>query len=92
MAEKDTMFHESTKLLVQDTDIVYIADVPGNPAPVPFKLTSYKNKKAVFENPQHDFPKTIVYSLIGEDSLVATIDGEENGKPRHEEFYFKKLK
>ena len=92
MAEKDTMFHESTKLQVQGEDIVYIADVPGNPAPVPFKLTSYKKNIAVFENPEHDFPKTIIYTLVTPDSLVATIQGNEDGKPRKEEFYFKKMK
>src|SRR5688572_2076013 len=61
MSERDTLFHESTKLEVQGEDIVYIADVPGNPEPVSFKLTSYKDNKAIFENPEHDFPKTITY-------------------------------
>src|ERR1051326_3684367 len=87
MAGKDTMFHESTHLQTQDTDIVYIAAVPGDSAPVPFKLISYKGNKAVFENPQHAFPKTIVYTLVAPDSLVATVDGEEEGKSRHEEFH-----
>lgn len=92
MLEKDTLFHESTKLCVQDGNIVYIADVPGNPAPVSFKLISYEDNKAVFENPEHDFPKTIIYTLIAPDSLIATVVGSENGTPRKEEFYFKKMK
>lgn len=92
LSEKDTIFHESTRLEVQGDDIVYVANVPGNPAPVSFKLTSFKDNKAIFENPEHDFPKTITYILVSHDSLIAVVEGNEDGKPHKEEFFFKKMK
>ena len=92
MSEKDTVFHESSKLQVKDGDIFYIADVPGNPEPVPFKLKSNQNKKAIFENKEHDFPKTITYTQISSDSLIAVVEGDDGGTPRKEEFHFKKTR
>ncbi|MBI4929469.1 MAG: hypothetical protein HY841_01815 [Bacteroidetes bacterium] len=91
LSDKDTLFHESTKLKLQGNDIVYIATVPGNPAPVSYKLTSQKKNKAIFENPAHDFPKIITYYLISPDSLIAVVEGDEDGKHRKEEFHFKKI-
>lgn len=92
LSGKDTVFHESTKLQFENGNIVYIADIPGNPIPVSFILTSNKNNKIVFENPKHDFPKTITYHLVSPDSLEAIVVGNENGKQRKEEFHFKKVK
>ena len=91
LSEMDTVFHESTKLEAQNGDIFYIANVPGNPAPVSFKLTLHEKNKAVFENPEHDFPKIITYTLVLPDSLVAVVEGDEDGKHRKEEFHFKKV-
>ncbi len=91
MSDMDTIFHESTKLQVQNGNIFYIANVPGNPAPVSFKLTFYENHKAIFENPEHDFPKKIIYTHVLPDSLIAVVEGEENGQYRKEELYFKKI-
>ena len=91
LSGKDTIFHESTKLLFENGNVVYIADVPGNPSQVHFGLSSNKNNKVVFENPRHDFPKVITYHLVSPDSLEAIVEGSENGKQRKEEFRFKKV-
>lgn len=44
-------------------------------------MTKAENYLFVFENPEHDYPKRIVYKVIGSDSLHAFID---DGKGRSE--------
>ena len=57
--------------------------------PIAFKMTKAEGNMFVFENPQHDFPKRIVYKLITTDSLHAFIDdGTEAGKKQN--FYYKR--
>lgn len=47
----------------------------NNQQPVSFTVTSYSNSGFTAENPAHDFPKRIIYTLINKDSLQAIIDG-----------------
>lgn len=65
MVEDDTAFAEKLSIKIEDGTVYYIADVPGNPAPVYFKFTSWKKSSFVSENPEHDLPKKIAYSLKG---------------------------
>lgn len=72
------LFEERLRLVEQDGAIYYIADVAENPQPVRFKLVSSSDKKAAFANPEHDFPKRIVYRLQGDHLEVSTSgDGKE---------------
>lgn len=73
----DTLFVEKATILVKDNDIFYLADVPGNKAPVYFKFTEFTDKGFICENPEHDFPKKISYQFDGK-KLAAQISG--NGK------------
>jgi hypothetical protein len=76
--ENQLLFEERLGLLEQDGNIYYVADVAGNPQPIRFKLVSSSNNQAVFTNPEHDFPKRIVYSLQGDQLEVSTSgDGKE---------------
>lgn len=60
----------------------------NNPRPVVFTLSSANNQMYIFENPEHDFPKRIVYHMISADSLHAYID--DGGSRKRANFYFKK--
>ena len=73
----DTSFVERLKILTKDNQIFYVADVPGNQQPVYFVFTSLDASGFVCENPTHDFPKKIRYSLEG-NRLLAQISGEGN--------------
>lgn len=73
----DTSFVEKIQILSKDKKLFYVADVPGNKAPVYFEITSAGENGFVCENPEHDFPKKIEYKRTG-NKLVATISG--NGK------------
>ena len=66
--------------------IFYVAQPGGGPR-TDFKLTASDGKSATFENPQHDHPKSIRYSLASDGSLKAELDGAE-GK---QAFVFKRV-
>jgi hypothetical protein len=77
MIGQDTTFVEKLAIVERDDEWFYIADVSHNSEPTPFKMISWGKESFVSENPTHDFPKKISYSL--ENSvLTATISG--NGK------------
>lgn len=71
----DTLFIEKMKLIIQDRQLYYVADVPENKQPVSFKVTSITANGFVCENPLHDFPKQISYQREGR-SLRAIISGD----------------
>ena len=65
----------------QRTDGIYYVAHPKARCPgTDFKLTRASATEAVFENPQHDFPKRIIYRKGADDSLTASIDGGEGTK------------
>jgi len=80
---------EFLRIVERGDGIFYIAQ-PGGRAPTEFKLTRFDGAVAVFENPQHDFPKRILYKKAADGSLTASIDGGEG--TRGSSFHFKPLK
>jgi hypothetical protein len=75
MKGTDTAFVEKIKIVAKDGKLFYVADVPENKSEVWFEFTALTNKSFVCENPKHDFPKKISYSLEG-DNLKAVISGD----------------
>ncbi|MBZ5609838.1 MAG: DUF6265 family protein [Acidobacteriia bacterium] len=63
---------------------------PGGQPPTDFKPTKSSASLAVFENPKHDHPKVITYRLESSGTLVATIEGDEDGQHKKEEFRFQR--
>lgn len=76
---------EYLRVVERDGGLVYIAQPNGN-APTEFILTELGPKRAVFDNPRHDYPKRIVYELSAEGTLTATIGFTKGGTPRKFEF------
>lgn len=56
--------------------IVYVAQ-PGGKPKTEFKLTASDGKSATFENPEHDHPRLIRYTLQPDGTLKAELDGAE---------------
>lgn len=71
-------------------DGIYYVAQPGGRPPTDFKLTQSSAGLAVFENPKHDHPKIITYRLEGAATLVATVEGDEGGRHKKQEFRFQK--
>ena len=70
---------ESLLLAEMGGELFYIPKVAENPLPVPFKLTSLADGRAVFDNPQHDFPQRIVYERKSETAMTVRIEGPGEG-------------
>jgi hypothetical protein len=49
--------------------------------PIRLKLAEVSDRKAVFENPDHDKPKRITYEREPPDVLTATVETVRDGKP-----------
>lgn len=61
--------------------LVYQAMPNGRQPPTEFALTSLAPGRAVFENPGHDFPTTIRYTLGADGTLEAVVSGSAGQKP-----------
>jgi hypothetical protein len=88
----DTIVTERVALKRVYGEVFYTSTVEdqNNKQPVKFKLTFYKKGKFIFENPQHDFPKRIIYDFTSRNTLHAYIDG--GAKTRAQHFYYKRIK
>ncbi|MGL2987510.1 DUF6265 family protein [Flavobacterium sp. RSSA_27] len=89
---KDTLHNETIVLQQNGDNLIYNAKVSGQneDEAIPFVLTATTDKKLLFENPKHDYPKKISYTLFKKDSLVAEISGIQLGKQTSEKFGMKK--
>lgn len=88
----DTVFSENLQLTIQNDSVHYIPTVPGenNGNPVRFTLSTKQPDNWVFENALHDFPQQIIYHFKAKDSLIATVQGKDNGQFRKLEFRMKR--
>jgi hypothetical protein len=73
ISKKRTSF-EFIRIEETKDGIVYLAQ-PGGRPPTPFKLTESTANRVVFANPEHDFPKRIIYWLH-EGQLCARVEGD----------------
>ena len=86
-----TPFFEFPQIKRDGEDLVYIARPQGK-EPTPFKLVKLNESAAVFENLQHDFPQRITYQRQIDGSLIATLEGEANGKAKRVDFPMQRVK
>lgn len=89
----DTVVNERVALQNKADGIYYTSTVENqnNRQPIAFKLTTATNNTFVFENPEHDFPKRIVYRLINKDSIHAFIDDGSDSSKKRNNFYYKRV-
>ena len=81
----DTVFVENLSILLKGDAYFYVAEVAHNKTPTFFEITSLDAGKFTCENPQHDFPKKISYTL-NDNVLTVVISGDGKSIP----FIFKK--
>ena len=90
VAGDKTVEFEYLRIEQRADGIFYVAHPKARCPGTDFKLTKASASEAVFENPQHDFPKRIIYRKGADDSLTASIDGGEGTKAMS--FPFKRMK
>ncbi|MGH9972223.1 MAG: DUF6265 family protein [Pyrinomonadaceae bacterium] len=84
-----TVSFEFLRIEATAEGITYWASPRGRPA-TPFRLAELKEKRVVFENPEHDFPRRIIYWLDKDSALHAKIEGTQGGKPAAEEWTWRR--
>ena len=73
-----TVHYEQLRLERRKGGIYYVASPLGQKTTA-FKLVRQSGRTAVFENPQHDFPKRIIYRRRGR-TLHVRIEGKPGGR------------
>ena len=88
----DSTLTETIQLILKGTELFYIPNVQAqnNQQPVAFRLTRQEGMKFTFENPEHDFPTTIVYEFRNDSTLIASISGTLHGELKAMDFEYKK--
>lgn len=84
IAKGRTVSFEFLRVEEQNGALVYLSSPKGAPV-TPFRLVEAGPMRAVFANPQHDFPQRIIYWKDGAD-LRARIEGPQGGKTVGEEW------
>lgn len=85
-AEGEVSF-EVSHIAATSQGFAYVAQ-PGGAPPTPFVLIEGGPTRAVFSNPENDFPHRVIYERSG-DTLNARIEGEIDGQARSMEWTFK---
>lgn len=85
---------EKIELAFRNGHYYYIPTVKNQNGeqPVEFRITSHSQTGFVAENPQHDFPKRISYTLINADSIHAIIDDGAATPVKKSNFYYSRKK
>lgn len=91
VADRDTIFTEFLRIEQFGDSIFYTAKISENEYPVPFKLVSLGDSSVLFENPNHDFPQRISYSLVSDGSLHVRAEGLSNGEKSGLDFHFTRV-
>lgn len=84
-----TVSFEFLRIEATPEGTTYWASPKGRPA-VPFRLVESQDKRVVFENAEHDFPRRILYWLGADGSLHAKIEGTRGGQPAAEEWTWRR--
>ncbi|MGB0424457.1 MAG: DUF6265 family protein [Flavobacteriales bacterium] len=94
LSKGDTIMIENMNMVERNSNLEYEVRVnnQNNAQVISFKATDCSENYVSFENPEHDFPQTIAYSLISKDELKVTLSGVELDQPKEVEFNFSRLK
>jgi len=85
-----TVEFEFLRIEERGNEIFYVASPNGQSPGTDFKLTRLSAQEAIFENPNHDFPKRIIYRKNSDGSLTAMIDAGEGTKS--ESFAYRRVR
>jgi len=87
-------FYDLVVFAEKDGAVILIPHPNGKRSADVFPLVKLEAgaKRALFENPQHDFPRTFTYELTAPDHLRITLAGVMKGQPATEVYDFQRAK
>jgi len=80
---------EFLRIAMTKDGVTYLPQPGGQPPTTPFKLVESGANRAVFANPEHDFPQRILYWMKGA-QLCAAVEGKMDSKDVREEWCWSK--
>ncbi len=84
--------HEFMSIEQDSSGDIYYRAKPSSQPEASFKLIGQNDKKAVFENLQHDFSQRIIYEQSTSESLYTRIEGLNEGKLLIIHYPYRKIK
>jgi hypothetical protein len=84
-----TLFFEYLRIEERSDGIYYIAHPKAGPG-VEFKLVACRRGEARFENPAHDYPRSIRYRRNSDGTIGVRLEGIEAGQALVEEFLYRR--
>lgn len=91
IAGEKTVFFEYLRIETRPDGIFYVAHPKARHPGTDFKLVRMNESEVVFENPQHDFPKRVIYRKNADGSVTARIEGDPGDKGKPQEFPYKRM-
>ena len=94
LSKGDTIMIENMNMVEKNSNLEYEVRVnnQNHAQVISFKATACSENFVSFENPEHDFPQSIEYSLVSMDELKVTLSGVERDELKEVEFNFSRLK
>ena len=83
-----TLFFEFLRIEERSDGIYYIAHPKARPG-VEFKLVACRRGEARFENPEHDYPRSIHYRRNPNGTIGVRLEGMQDGRALAEEFVYR---
>lgn len=71
---REVMSEESLRMVGMRGGLFYLAKVEHNDLPIAFAASECSSAHVAFENPDHDFPKRIVYRRVDSDRITVDVD------------------
>jgi len=86
----ETIAYEYLRIEV-DVGLLVFTAIPSGQTETSFTQIELTDSLVVFANPAHDFPQQVRYRLLANGSLLAQIEGEQDGQLRVVDFPFARV-
>ncbi|MQA92497.1 MAG: hypothetical protein GEU90_20110 [Gemmatimonas sp.] len=88
--DDETLSFEFMRIVDDEGTLVFIAQ-PSGQKTTAFRASEITSVAATFENPDHDFPQTVLYRFTPPDDLLARIEGDRGGELRGIDFPMRRV-
>ena len=87
--DSKTVAFEFMRIVEHDDGGLEFIASPSGQSTASFLMVSVKDREVIFENPDHDFPRRIIYRLVSDEDLLGRIEGTIDGEERAADFPMK---
>jgi Domain of unknown function (DUF6265) len=86
-----TVSFEYLRIEARGAEIYYVAHPRARNPGTDFKLVRLTAEEAIFENPEYDFPKRLLYRKNRDGTLTARVEGDGTEKEKAQEFHYRPI-